>query len=112
MFDNVLTLYILNMLINNHNKMSSTLNTTLNIRIDRKLKEDASKKFKKIGLGISSGMKMILNQVVANNIELGPRMHYEMTPKQEKWVRKQVAEAKRGKSYKTVKELFDDIFKD
>lgn len=89
------------------------MNTTLNIRIDSKLKEKAGKKFKAAGMNISSGMKNYLIQVANDKVDLGPKMHYEMTPKQEKWVKAQVTDAmKNSKGYKTAKEMFDDILKD
>ncbi len=90
------------------------MNSTLNIRIDKKLKEDAGKTLKKMGLDISSGIKMFLSQVVnTKSIPFEPKMHYAMTPEQEKWVKKQIADAKKNsKGYKNVKDLFDDILKD
>ncbi len=110
MLDNVITLYILDILANNHNKM----NSTLSIRIDKKLKNNSGEILKNMGLDISSGVKMFLNQVVnTRSIPFEPKMHYAMTPKQEKWVIRQIADAKKNsKGYKTAKELFDDILKD
>jgi len=90
------------------------MNSTLNIRIDKKLKENAGKTLKNMGLDISSGVKMFLCQVVnTKSIPFEPKMHYSMTPEQEKWVRGQIADAKKNsKGYKNVKDLFDDILKD
>lgn len=67
-----------------------------------------------MGLDISSGIKMFLSQVVnTKSIPFEPKMHYAMTPEQEKWVKKQIADAKKNsKGYKNVKDLFDDILKD
>jgi addiction module RelB/DinJ family antitoxin len=89
------------------------MNSTLSIRIDKKLKDNAGKTLREMGLDISSGVKMFLSQVVnTRSIPFEPKMHYVMTPEQEKWVRKQVVEAKKSKGYTNVKDLFDDILKD
>jgi len=90
------------------------MNSTLNIRIDKKLKESAGKTLKNMGLDISSGVKMFLCQVVnTKSIPFEPKMHYAMTPEQEKWVWRQIADAKKkSKGYKNVKALFDDILED
>ncbi|HEY4480417.1 MAG TPA: type II toxin-antitoxin system RelB/DinJ family antitoxin [Candidatus Paceibacterota bacterium] len=85
------------------------MNTTINIRIDQKLKDKISKKFKKSGLNLSSGTKFVFTQIANNEIDLIPNMHYEMTPKQERWVMRQVVEAKKGKMYKSIEELHRDI---
>jgi hypothetical protein len=47
--------------------------------------------------------------VNTRSIPFEPKMHYIMTPKQERWVRKQVAEAKKGKRYTSIEELHRDI---
>ena len=87
-----------------------SLTSTINIRIDKNLKEKSGEILKKIGLDISSAVKMFLNQVVnTKSIPFEPKMHFVMTAKQSKWVKKQVMEAKRGKAYASAKELFDDI---
>ena len=85
------------------------MTTTLNMRIDQKLKNIVTKKFKESGLNLSAGTKDVYTQIAKGEIDLGPKMHYEMTPKQEKWVMKQVAEAKKGKKYKNIEELHQDI---
>jgi len=87
------------------------MNSTLNIRIDKKLKENAGKILKNMGLDISSGVKMFLCQVVnTKSIPFEPKMHYTMTPEQEKWVRKQIADAKKnGRTYKSIEELHKNI---
>lgn len=40
------------------------MNTTIQVRIDSKLKKDVSKIFESLGLDLSSGVKMFFNQVV------------------------------------------------
>jgi DNA-damage-inducible protein J len=90
------------------------MNSTLNIRIDKKLKETAGKTLKNMGLDISSGIKMFLCQVVnTKSIPFEPRMHYTMTLEQEKWIKRQIADAKKNsKGHKNAKDLFDDILED
>lgn len=90
------------------------MNSTLNIRIDKKLKENAGKTLKNMGLDISSGVKMFLCQVVnTKSIPFEPKMHYAMTPEQERWVKRQISGTKKNsKGYKNVKNLFDDILED
>lgn len=40
------------------------MNTTIQVRIDSKLKKDVSKIFESLGLDLSSGIKMYFNQVL------------------------------------------------
>ena len=90
------------------------MNSTLNIRIDKKLKENAGKTLKNMGLDISSGIKMFLSQVVnTKSIPFEPKMHYVMTSEQERWVKKQIADTrKHSKGYKNIKELHRDILEE
>lgn len=85
------------------------MTTTLNMRIDSKLKQTVSRKFKKSGLNLSSGTKYIFTQIANGEIELTPKMHYDLTPKQEKWLENQIAGAKKGKKYSNIRELHRDI---
>lgn len=84
--------------------------TTINVRIDEKLKKDASKTLASLGLDTSSAIKMFLAQVVT---EKG----LPFTPSKDpakiraKWD-KEVADAlKNGKVYSTAEEMHRDIFK-
>lgn len=43
------------------------MNTTLQVRIDSKMKKDVSKIFESLGLDMSSGIKMYFNQVLIKN---------------------------------------------
>lgn len=45
----------------------SIQNTTIQIRIDQKTKKQAKKIFDNLGIDISSGIKIYLNQVIKNN---------------------------------------------
>jgi len=91
--------------------MSSTLNTTLNIRIDRKLREDTRKTFKKMGLDMSSGTKVLYRQVVnTQSLPFKIRTENGFTIEQEEKMIKETAWAlKYGKRYSDIKELHDDI---
>ena len=85
--------------------------TTLSIRIEEKTKRAASKALKDIGLDLSSGVKLFLNQVVT---EKG--LPFKPTKRTPKEIRAQwdagVAEAMRsGKRYETAEELFKDLDK-
>lgn len=82
--------------------------TTINIRIDEKLKKDASKTLASLGLDTSSAIKMFLTQVVT---EKG----LPFTPSKDpakiraKWD-KEVADAlKNGKSFASAEEMMIDI---
>ena len=87
---------------------TSNMNTVINIRIDKKTKLGAQKTLESMGLDLSTGIKLFLNQVV---VEQG----IPFTPsKNAKKIRarwdKEVAEAlKNGKSYKSAKEMMDAI---
>ncbi len=84
--------------------------TTINIRIDEKLKKAAGKTLASLGLDTSSAVKMFLSQVVTEN-------GLPFTPSKDpakiraRWD-KEVAEAlKNGKRYSTAEEMHKDIFK-
>jgi len=82
--------------------------TTINIRIDEKLKKEASKTLASIGMDTSSAIKMFLTQVVTDK---GLPFRPTRTPKaiREEWDR-EVAEAlKSGKSFTNAKDLMIDI---
>jgi addiction module RelB/DinJ family antitoxin len=79
--------------------------TTINIRIDEKVKKEAMKTLSHFGLDMSTAVKLFLNQVV---IEKG----LPFTPSSiRKAIRKkwdeEVEEALKGKGYKTAKEALD-----
>jgi DNA-damage-inducible protein J len=89
------------------------MNTTLQIRVDRKIKTDAQKVFKELGLDMSSGMKLFLQQVVnTESIPFPLRTANGFTIEKE---RKMLAETAHGikhdKRYSNTKEMFRDILK-
>ncbi|KKQ35836.1 MAG: Addiction module antitoxin, RelB/DinJ family [Candidatus Nomurabacteria bacterium GW2011_GWB1_37_5] len=85
------------------------MNTTIQIRIDQKTKDRAQKTFKNMGIDMSAGLKMFLNQVVTDNcLPFVPS-----TPKTRairKQMDREVAYAlKHSKGYTSTKEMFDAI---
>lgn len=82
--------------------------TTLTVRIDEKIKAKANKAFEKLGLDMSGAIKIFLNQVIKEDgLPFTPTNNDAVI--KARWD-KQVAYAlKHGKSYKTAKELLDDI---
>lgn len=89
------------------------MNTTLNIRVDKKLKERVKNTFEKMGLDISSGIKVYLKQVVNfQSIPFKLRTKNGFTPKQEEDMIKEAEWAlKYGKSYKNIRDLHRDILR-
>jgi len=87
------------------------MRTTLNIRVDEKTKRDASKTFKKMGLDVSSGVKIFLNQVInTQSIPFRVLTENGFTPEYESRILKEVEYAKKyGKRYKTAGALLKDI---
>jgi len=89
------------------------MNTTIQIRIDSKTKQDAQKAFKNMGLDLSSGVKYLLTQVgnPKNNTYVCPfgfmhRYTPEMLQKFEKEVEQVIS---KGRKYSSTKKMFDDI---
>lgn len=84
--------------------------TTLSIRIEEKMKRDANKTLKALGLDMSTAVKMFLNQVV---IEQGIPFKLTRTSREirEEWDRQVEYALKYGKRYSNVDEMFKDILK-
>ena len=89
------------------------MTSTIQIRIDAKIKKQADKTLKNMGLDLSSGIKLFLNQVIkAQAIPFQIRTVNGFTPEQEKrMIRETEYALKHGKSYTSIKELHDDILK-
>ena len=86
------------------------MNTTINVRIDKKTKECAQKTLEAMGLDLSSGIKMFLNQVITEKgIPFTPSKNAKKI--RARWDREVEWALKHGKSYKTAKEMMDDILK-
>ena len=88
------------------------MNTTIQIRIDKKTKKLANDIFKDLGLDMSTGVKMYLRQVaISKSIPFGIRTENGFTPAYEQELIKEADWAvKHGKGYKNAKELHDSIF--
>jgi DNA-damage-inducible protein J len=87
------------------------MNSTVQIRIDKKTKERAQKVFNDMGLDMSSGVKLFLQRVV--NTEMLP---FEVVTKngytkaQERNMLKETAQTlKKSKSYKKAHVLHKDV---
>lgn len=89
------------------------MNTTIQIRIDRKMKESAQKAFKNMGLDLSSGVKYLLTQVSnpKNIVYMCPfGFLHKYTPEMiEKYEREAEQAIKSGKGYRSTPKMFDDI---
>ena len=92
------------------------MNTTLQIRVDKKMKSEASKIFKSMGLDMSTGMKLFLAQVVNTKSIPFPVMSADFWPEEKKQELVRSADEtlkdyKSGKikAYDDVDEMFRDI---
>jgi addiction module RelB/DinJ family antitoxin len=87
------------------------MNTTLQIRIDKKAKDKAKKIFAANGLDISSGIKLLIAQVVRKNAipaEFFTADNYSLT-KKTSLVRDAQRVLRKGVSYKNARVLHDKI---
>lgn len=82
--------------------------TTLNVRIEEKTKAQATKTLAKLGLDMSSAVKLFLTQVIKEDgLPFTPTNNAKAI--RARWDA-QVADAmKNGKSYSSAKEMHDDI---
>jgi addiction module RelB/DinJ family antitoxin len=86
------------------------MQTTIQIRVDKKLKEAAAKTLEAVGVDLSAGIKLFLNEVVTTHSlgftpTTGEGMklkHFEEYKKESAWTKKY------GKRYTEVKELIKD----
>ncbi len=89
------------------------MTTTLQTRIDAKLKKDAKKALEAMGLDLSSGVKLFLTQVVRTQSIPFELFTADNLPESKK--RQLVKEAKyalkHGKRYSSAEELHADILK-
>ena len=95
------------------------MNTTLQIRIDKKTKEGARKVLAKSGLDLSSGVKYFLSEI-SNGSSLANATSYvceygyqhRYTPEIAKKYKNEIVWAlKHGKRYTSTKEMFDALEK-
>jgi DNA-damage-inducible protein J len=89
----------------------STNSTTIQLRIDKKTKESAQKIFNKLGMDLSSAMKLFLSQVViTKSIPFQPRTSNGYTPEYEQMILRESEDAlKNGKRFKTVEAFMKDL---
>ncbi len=87
------------------------MNTTLQIRIDKKTKEKAQKTFNAMGLDMSSGVKLYLTQVVNTQAIPFPVVSADYLPtrKKQQLVREAKYALKHGKRYINIAEAHRDI---
>jgi DNA-damage-inducible protein J len=86
------------------------MNTVINVRIEKSVKNKAQKTLESLGLDLSSGIKMFLNQVVAEDgIPFMPTKNSQRI--RARWDREVADALKNGKRYATTKEMMDDILK-
>jgi len=89
------------------------MTTTVQLRIDSATKAQAQKILEKLGLDLSSGIKLFLTQVVrTKSIPFVARTENGYTPAEERQMIKETEWAiKHGKGYKSVDELFKALNK-
>lgn len=81
--------------------------TTLNVRIEEKTKAQANKTLARLGLDMSSAVKLFLNQVVKEDgLPFLPTNNPAVI--KARWD-KQVAQAMKGPSFKTAKEALRNL---
>lgn len=86
------------------------MTTTVQIRIDEKMKREATKTLKSMGLDMSTGVKLFLAQVVNTKSIPFPVMSADMLPREKKLeLVREAKEALKGKGYRTARELHDAI---
>lgn len=87
------------------------MTTTVQIRIDPKMKKAANKALQAMGLDMSTGVKLFLAQVVHTNSIPFPVLSADFWPEKRK--RQMLREAKEalknGKRYRTAEEAHRDI---
>ncbi len=89
------------------------MTSTISIRINPKTKKAAQKTLSGLGLDLSSGVKMFLEQVVSTeSIPFTPITKKGLKLRHGNIYRKEINWAmKHGKSYSTAEEMHADIFK-
>lgn len=87
------------------------MTSTIQIRVDSRMKKSADRTFHEMGLDMSSGVKLFLHQVVlSGSIPFTIRTENGFTTEQEQQMIKEMKYAlKYGKKYKTSEEMMFDI---
>lgn len=84
-------------------------NTTMQIRIGKLMKLKAQRAFKSMGIDMSSGVKMFLNQVAIDQCMPFVPSTAKTKAIRKKWDKELEWAMKHGKGYTSTKEMFDDI---
>ena len=84
--------------------------TTINIRIDENTKNKATITLNKLGLDMSSAIKMFLNQVIHEK-EIPFVSSINNKKIKERWNREVADAEKNGKRFTNAKDLISDILK-
>lgn len=89
----------------------NTNDTTIQLRVDRKTKQQAKKTLDEIGLDFSSAIKLFLKSVITTeSIPFDIRTKNGFTLKQEQEILKETEGVlKNGKRYSNAKELHKDL---
>ncbi|MDB5264606.1 MAG: hypothetical protein JWN64_177 [Parcubacteria group bacterium] len=87
------------------------MTTTIQLRIDEKMKKAAQSVFEKMGLDLSSGVKLYLAQVIQEQgLPFTPRTINSLTPAYEARLLSEAKSAKKkGTSYRSAKAALQDI---
>lgn len=87
------------------------MTTTLQIRIDKKIKDKTNKILAGMGMTMSSAISLYFNQIIKEEaLPFRPgRTEKEIA---DEWKADIKETLKNGKSYATAKEMFDDIMND
>ena len=85
------------------------MNTTIQIRIDQATKTKAQKAFRGMGIDMSSGMKMFLNQVAVDNCMPFIPSTIKTRAIRKIWDKEFYWALKHGKGYKTAEAMHADI---
>ncbi len=84
--------------------------TQIQVRIDTKTKENARKILEKIGLDLSTGIKLFCRQVVLKKtLPFDIRDENGFTPKKAAELREAIRDARKGKTFRSVEELMADL---
>lgn len=89
----------------------SVNNTTIQLRVDKKTKDQAQRTLNEIGLDFSSAIKLFLrNIIITESIPFEIRTKNGFTRKQEEdMIKESELAVKHGRRYKTSKELHRDL---
>lgn len=86
------------------------MSTTINIRIDQNLKSKVAKTFASRGLSISTGLKMIMMDLVENS-QLDKSRSSKAKKIRQKWDKESAWALKHAKRYDSAREALAEFFK-